>query len=116
MTDIVVIFQNCSNLMEHAPHSYSEPCYDVTQFLHVKVQEVTHIQEEEDTHAVPFPVIKTEHEVSFMPVCPLLDTFHRPACFIFLHTCHPNESAPLLCVDFSVFLRISHHSICFTFF
>jgi hypothetical protein len=96
MTDnVMVIFQNCSNLMEHAPRSYSEPCYDVSQFLHVKAEEVTHIQEEEDTHAVPFPVIKTEHEVSFMSVCPLLDTFHRyldlPVSFFSIHVIQMNQ-------------------------
>jgi hypothetical protein len=97
--NVVVVFQDCSNLTEHEPGEYREPYYDVSQFLHVKIEEVTHIQEEEedDPLAVPFPVIKT-HEVSFMSVCPLSGTFHRyldlPVLFM-LHTCHPHESAPL---------------------
>jgi hypothetical protein len=70
--------------MEHEPGEYSEP-YDVSQFLHVKIEE----EEEDDPPAVPFPVIKTQHEVSFMSVCPLSGTFHRyvdlPVLFM-LHT------------------------------
>jgi hypothetical protein len=117
MTDkVVVIFQNSVNLMACAPGSYSEPCYDVSQFLHIKVEEVTHVQKEEDPRAVPFPVIKNEYEVSFMPMCLLSGTFHThldlPVSFLF-HTCHKNESAPLLCVDFRVLLIMSHRSISF---
>jgi hypothetical protein len=40
--------------------------------------EVADLQaEEEHTLATTFPVINTEHEVSFMSACPLLGTFHR---------------------------------------
>jgi hypothetical protein len=116
MTDnVVVIFQNSVNLMDCAPGSYSEPCYDVSQFLHIIVEEVTHVQKEEDPREVPFPVIKNEYEVRFMRMCLLSGTFHThldmPA-FLF-HTCHKNESAPLLCVDFRVLLRMSLRSILF---
>jgi hypothetical protein len=92
--NIVVVFQDCSNLMEHVPGAYSETYYDVSQFLHVII--------EEDPFALPFPVTKAEHEVSFMPVCPPSGTFHTylDLCVSFLlHTRHPHESAQL-CVDF----------------
>jgi hypothetical protein len=78
--EVVVVFQNCVNLMELVPGSHSEPCHDVN-FVDVKVEEVTDLQEEEeeekDPLAVTCQVIKTECEVSFMSVCPLLGTFLR---------------------------------------
>ena len=42
-----------------------------------QVEEVTIIKEEESPEAISFPDIKTEHEVSCMPVCPLFCTSYR---------------------------------------
>jgi hypothetical protein len=80
--------------MEHIPGAYSETYYDVSQFLHVLI--------EEDPFAFPYPVTKAEHEVSFIPVCPPSGTFrtYLDLCVSFLlHTRHPHESAQL-CVSF----------------
>jgi hypothetical protein len=73
----VVVFQKCVSLVELQPGLYSEPCHDGNQCIDIKVEEVADIKEEEDPLQAVFPVLKTEHEVSFMSVCPLLGTFHR---------------------------------------
>jgi hypothetical protein len=67
----VVVFQNCANLMEPVPGSYSEPCHDEHQFIYVNVEDVIGIKEEmevDDPLAITYPVIKIEDEVSFMSV------------------------------------------------
>jgi hypothetical protein len=74
----MVFFQNCINLSELLPGSYSELCHDGNQFIQVEVVKVPDIpMEGEDTLPLAFQVINTEPEVSFMSVCSLLGTFHR---------------------------------------
>jgi hypothetical protein len=79
----VVVFQDCVSLPEVVPVPYIEQCHYGNQLIYINVEEVADIQEEEqevkveDPLALTFPVIKTEYEVSFMSVCPLLGTFHR---------------------------------------
>jgi hypothetical protein len=101
MTDnVVVAFQNCFNLLELVPGSYSETCYNGNQVINIKVEEVTDIQEEENPVPETFPAIKAEHEVSCKSVCLLLGTFHTyPVLLIFFfvpYVCHPHELASLL--------------------
>jgi hypothetical protein len=51
---------------------------DAHDGISIKVEEGTgiHIKEEEITEPISFPLIKAEpDEVSYMAVCPLLDTF-----------------------------------------
>jgi hypothetical protein len=95
---VVVVFQNCVNLLENVPGSYSETCHVGIEVIHIKVEEVTDMQEEEvDPVLVPFSEIKAEPEVSFMS--PLLGTFHRytelPAFFFVPHVCYPHEASLL---------------------
>jgi hypothetical protein len=69
--NVVVVFQDCANLMEIVPGSHSEPCHEEHQFIHVNVEDVIGIKEEmevEDPLAITYPVIETEDEVSFMSV------------------------------------------------
>jgi hypothetical protein len=103
---LVVVFQDCVSLPEVVPVPYIEQCHYGNQFIHINVEEIADIQEEEqeveaeDPLALTFPVVNTEHEVSFMSVCQLLGTFYRwldPFVLILFQTCHSQESAPLLC-------------------
>jgi hypothetical protein len=67
----VVVLQNCINLLEVVPGSYSETCltsHDDNQVIDIKVENVADMQEEEDPLLITSPVIKTEHEVSCMSV------------------------------------------------
>jgi hypothetical protein len=72
MTDMVMlVLQNFVNTLNILPDSYRETCHDENQVVDIKLEnvsdikleDVTDIQEEED------PVIKAEHEVSYMSVC-----------------------------------------------
>jgi hypothetical protein len=94
--EVVVVFQNCVNIQELVPGSHSEACRGDIRFVDVKL-EVTDMQEEEkeeqDPLAVACPVIKTEHEVSFMAVSIIrhISQLSAPACFVRVpfisHTC-----------------------------
>jgi hypothetical protein len=77
----MVVLQNCMDLLEFVPASYSETnltsADDVNQVMDIKVEDITNIQEEEeDPLSVRFPV-KAEHEVSYVCVCTLLGIFHK---------------------------------------
>jgi hypothetical protein len=61
-----VILQNCRDLVEVVPGSYSE-IYVTSQ--DIKVEELSDVQEEEDPLLLRVPVIKTEHEVSCLCHC-----------------------------------------------
>jgi hypothetical protein len=63
---VLVILQNCRDLVKVVPGSYSE-IYVMSQ--DVKVEELSDIQEEEDPLLLPVPIIKAEHEVSFLCHC-----------------------------------------------
>lgn len=87
---VVVVFQSSVNLLENVPGSYSETCLRKIEVIHIKVEEVTDMQEEEeeeeDPVSVGFPEIKTEHEVSFVSLCLLLghiSQIYRTAYFLF---------------------------------
>jgi hypothetical protein len=74
----LVVLQNCVDLLKV---SCSDTCltssHDGNQVIDIKVEDVTDIQEQEDLLLTDFPAVETEHEVSCMSVCTLLDTFHR---------------------------------------
>ena len=65
-------------LLKHKPGLCSETCHtssgDCNEVIGMKVEEVTNIKVEEYLEPIIFPVIKTEHEVSCISVCPLLST------------------------------------------
>jgi hypothetical protein len=77
---VVVVFQNCVNLLENVPGSCNETCHDRIEAVHIKVEEDTYMQEEEeeeeDPDSVAFPVVKVEDEVSSVSV-PVVGTFYR---------------------------------------
>jgi hypothetical protein len=64
----MVVLQNCIDLQNVVPDSYSETCetypYDGSQIMNIKVEDVTDMKEEEDPVEITFPVIKAEQEVS----------------------------------------------------
>jgi hypothetical protein len=69
---IMLVLQNCINLQEAVPGSYSETCltsHDESQVIDIKVEDAADIQEEEDPLLITSPEIKAEHEVSFMSLC-----------------------------------------------
>jgi hypothetical protein len=82
-----MLFQNCVSLVELVPGSYSEPCNDDNQCIDVKFEEVADIKEEKGPLLAKLPVINTEHEVSFMSVCPLSDTFDRYLLLLYYVPC-----------------------------
>jgi hypothetical protein len=57
----IVVLQNCMDLLKVEPESYSETCLIPS---HDGNQEVTSVQEEDPS--LMFPVIKAEHQVSFV--------------------------------------------------
>jgi hypothetical protein len=69
----MVVLQNCIDLQKVVPGSHNETSlafsYDGNQVIDIKVEGVTGIQEEEDPLRITSPVIKAEHEVSYMAVC-----------------------------------------------
>jgi hypothetical protein len=68
------------DLLKGEPRSSSETClvspYDGNRVAGIKVEEVTDVKEEEHSESITSPVMKSEHEVSCMSVCPVLYTFH----------------------------------------
>jgi hypothetical protein len=80
---IIVILQNCINLLEVVPGSCSETCYDRNQVINIKVEEVADVQEEEVAEPITFPVIKAEHEVSCICVCIPIH-ISQISCIVFL--------------------------------
>jgi hypothetical protein len=74
--NIIVILQNCINLLEVVPGSCSETCYDRNQVINIKVEETAYVQEVAAVAPVPItlPVIKAEHEVSCFWVCIAIHT------------------------------------------
>lgn len=80
----MLVLQNCMALVKVEPGSYSEACltssHDGNSVITIKVEDATDtLEEEEDDDSVPetFPVIKTEHEVSYISVCTFVDTIHK---------------------------------------
>jgi hypothetical protein len=106
MIDVVMIkkgslvLQSCTVSLEALPGSCSEAsgtsCNNADEVMGIKVEDGadTHSQPEDIPVGIACPVIKAEHdEVSYMSVCPLLDTFHHypdKPTVLFL-------SPPLLC-------------------
>jgi hypothetical protein len=78
-----VVLQSCAVSLEALPGSSSEACAtscnDADEVMSIKVEDGTdtHSQPKEIPVGISFPAIKAEQdEVSYMSVCPLLDTFH----------------------------------------
>ena len=69
---IVMVLQTCEASLTSDPVSCSETCLrssvDGNKVIFIKVEEETDIKEEEHPEAISFPTIKTEPEVSFMPL------------------------------------------------
>jgi hypothetical protein len=68
----VVLLQNYMDLQKDIRGSRSETCpasLDASQFISVKLEDVSDIEEEKDPVPLNVSGIKTEHEVSCMPVC-----------------------------------------------
>jgi hypothetical protein len=65
-----IVLQNCANLLKVVPESCSETCVTSSHFgnqvIDIKVEDVTDMQEEENSLLLKFPAIKAEHEVSSM--------------------------------------------------
>jgi hypothetical protein len=79
-----VVLQSCTVSLEALPGSYSEAsgtsCNIADEVTGIKVEDGadTHSQPEDIPVCISCPVIKAEQdEVSYMSVCPLLDTFHH---------------------------------------
>jgi hypothetical protein len=54
--------------------SSSQACHDKNQVIDIKAEEVTDVQDEQDSFIITCPVIKAEHEVSCIVVCLLFST------------------------------------------
>jgi hypothetical protein len=72
----MVVLQNSMDSQKNQPGLCNETCHtssgDCNQIIGIKVEEVTSIKEEEGPEPISFPVIKTQPEVSYTSVCPLL--------------------------------------------
>jgi hypothetical protein len=94
------------DFLKVAPGSNSEACPTSSCVgslsMSIKVELVTDIQKEEekDPLLLTFPVIKAEHEVSYMCVCLLLGTFKKypilPTVFHLHLSLYPPNMPPLL--------------------
>jgi hypothetical protein len=73
----MLFLQDCMDLLKVEPGSDSEMCHDhdECQFNSIKAEEVTAKQEEVDPLLIQFPVVKPEHDVSYVCMYTLLDTF-----------------------------------------
>jgi hypothetical protein len=75
---VVLLLQNCINLLKVVPGSYNETSvtssHDINQVLNIK-SEVTG-----DPELITFPVIKAEHEVSCTSVCSLVSELKNVSC------------------------------------
>jgi hypothetical protein len=58
ISKIIVVLQNCINLLKVA--SDSETCHAGVQAINIKVEELTDVEKEKS----PVPITKVEHEVS----------------------------------------------------
>jgi hypothetical protein len=65
---VMLVLQNCMDLVKVEPGSDSETCHDGNHFIAIKVEKATDIQEEDDPVLTTFPVIKAEDVVSCMYV------------------------------------------------
>jgi hypothetical protein len=65
---IIVVLQNGINLSNVAPGLHNETYHAGVEFINVKVEEMTDVEEEESPLSVTSPVIKAENEVSFFCV------------------------------------------------
>jgi hypothetical protein len=79
-----LVLQSCAVSLEALPGSCSEAsatsCNNADEVMSIKVEDGTdtHSQPKEIPVGITFPAIKAEQdEVSYMSVCPLLDTFHH---------------------------------------
>lgn len=95
----VMVLQNCSNLPEVVPGSYSETfltsSHDENQVIDIKVEVAKDIEEEEDPLLITFPVTKAEHEVSWMSVYTRFTcvcTFHKYTWSLTYHAHSPVDS------------------------
>lgn len=52
--------------------------YDGNQAASIKIEENTDVKEEEDPESVTSSLIKTEHEVSYMSMCPVCPLYRYP--------------------------------------
>jgi hypothetical protein len=103
----VVVLQKCLDLPEVMPGSYSDTClssHDGNDVVSIKVEEVLHIKEEENSVPVSSPVIKDEHEVRCMVVSLLnhftdienwLLSFSLP--FVYQHETNPHWPLVMKC-------------------
>jgi hypothetical protein len=77
----MVVLQNCIDLLKVVPGSYSEvylsSSHDGNQVVNIKVEDFAGVEEEEDPLLIEFPVIKPEHEVSYMFLWTFLGTFRK---------------------------------------
>jgi hypothetical protein len=84
----ILILQNTMGFSQAGPDSYSETCLtssrDGSQFVSIKVEEVTDMQEEEDPLLITFPVTKAELWVSCKCGCYLA---HLPSIQNWVLTC-----------------------------
>jgi hypothetical protein len=71
LTGKVLVSQNCFD--EVVPGLYTETCHtsssDEKQATDIKVEDVSIIQEKEDSMPATFPVIKDQHVVSCVSLC-----------------------------------------------
>lgn len=80
-----VVLQNGVDFLKVEPYSVSEPCPASSH----GGNQIFDTNGKEDPVSIEFPGIRPEHEVSFMPACPLLGTFHKypELRFVFLTSC-----------------------------
>jgi hypothetical protein len=90
---VMMIFQDSLDSQKDVPGSHSEACVSPShlgnQAVSIKVEEFSHVQDEEDPVPMAVVEIKVEPEVSCVPVCQLLGIFHS----------HPELPVPFfLCI------------------
>jgi len=65
-----VVLASCSE-------GHSTTSDDGIEVIRIKVEEGADVQKKVDPIAITFTVVKSEHEVSSVTVCPLWDLFHH---------------------------------------
>jgi hypothetical protein len=62
----MLVLQNCVNLLEIVPYSHIQTCHAGNQFMDIKVEDFTVVQEDKCQLVELLPVIKAEREVCLL--------------------------------------------------
>jgi len=107
----VVVLQNRMDLLNGELGSYKQSCVistlDGNKMTSIEAERVSHVREEEDHEPMTIPVIKTEPNVSCMPVMSVKHVSYRlyPELPSPISVCPCETKICVLEMDFERFLR-----------